>query len=110
MKITLVTLFIHSCVMLAGWNPAPGISIGSVLHDPSTTITSVPFTLESSSFVMLGLLDTSGRTVSLITDGFSQAGNHRAVLDTDDFPAGIYVLRLDAIGQSVSKICVVLKE
>ncbi len=88
--------------------PVPGIHIVSVVPNPASSITTVTFTLENSSFVTLGLFDTSGRAVSLIADGFYQAGNHTAVLDINDFPAGVYLIRLDALGHSITKRYVVL--
>jgi hypothetical protein len=47
--------------------------------------------------------------VSLVADGFYPAGNHSAVIDTGDIPSGVYILRLDASGETVSRACVLLR-
>jgi hypothetical protein len=90
-------------------SPAPGICIGSVMPNPSASAIIVPFTLDRSSFVTLGLFDTSSRAVYLVADGFYQTGNHTASFNTVDVAGGVYLLRLEALGRSVSETCVVLK-
>lgn len=87
----------------------PGIYLGAIRPNPFSSTVSASFLLGSSSFVKMGLYDTSGRLVHLVTDGFYPAGNHTADIGTGDMPSGVYILRLDALEETVSRACVLLR-
>ncbi|MCD4702319.1 MAG: T9SS type A sorting domain-containing protein [Candidatus Aegiribacteria sp.] len=89
--------------------PDPGVYLGVSRPNPFSSASTVPFSLASSSFVTLGLYDTSGRLVRMVADGFYPAGNHTVDISTGDIPSGVYILRLDAMGETVSRACVLLR-
>ncbi len=86
-----------------------GMSLYTAVPNPSSFGASVSFSLEKSSFVTLGLFDLSGRLVSPVADGFFQAGNHTAGIETGGIPSGVYILRLNAMGESLNRTCVLLR-
>ena len=50
--------------------------------------------------VALTVYDVLGREVARLVDGARQAGAHREPLDASVLPAGVYVVRLQATGES----------
>ncbi len=84
-------------LMLADAHPNP------MLHS-----TSIAFTLTRPGDASLDVLDVQGRRVRLLVHGAQAAGEHRVSwdgLDQDGRPssAGIYFLRLDAEGRTMSR-------
>ncbi|MCD6588853.1 MAG: T9SS type A sorting domain-containing protein [Candidatus Fermentibacteraceae bacterium] len=56
-----------------------------------------------------GLYDTSGRLVSRTTESFYSPGSHTVIIDTENLPSGVYILRLATDGTAASQACVLLR-
>ena len=74
---------------------------------PVTGIGRVSFELPRAGSVELVLFDVTGRPVSTLVSGRTEAGRHTAMLDAGKLKAGIYVLRMDAAGITETRKVVV---
>lgn len=83
-----------------GMEEAPAARIGhpglAVAPNPTGGPTTVFYDLRSPSHVTLGIYDLQGRLVDSLVDGFRDAGEHQAVWNPGDAPAGVYLFRLQA--------------
>ncbi|MEX2088325.1 MAG: T9SS type A sorting domain-containing protein, partial [Bacteroidota bacterium] len=61
--------------------------------------TSLKFSLPTSTFVALRIFDALGRHVGTPVNEYRMAGEHSVAFDASDLPAGMYVCRLEAVGQ-----------
>lgn len=99
------------------WDPLASVQAGDeavtdiVLHqnspNPFEFSTSVRFTLREGAHVNLGVYDVTGRCVATLMDGYVSAGSGQAVWDGRDangrsVSAGIYFMRLSAMGETSS--------
>ncbi len=75
--------------------------------NPFNSTTRVRYFLPRSTDVLLTAYDSAGRLVQTLHDDMTVAGEHRATLHGSEFPAGVYLLRLDT-GSVVRSIKVVL--
>lgn len=74
--------------------------------NPSTTIS---FTLMRSSPVKLVVTNVLGEEVATVVDGEVEAGKHVKTFDAGNLASGVYVYRLTANGQSISKKMMVVR-
>ncbi len=68
--------------------------------NPVRTRASVMVTTEAAGDMRLVLVDVLGREVAVLADGLAPAGEHRAEVDAAGLAAGVYVVVLDAEGDS----------
>ena len=71
--------------------------------NPSSAAATVRFTLDRAQTVRVALYDALGREVAVVADGTFGAGTTTARVDAGALPAGVYVLRLQGEGTSVSR-------
>ncbi len=74
--------------------------------NPSTTIA---YELETSQNIRLSIYDANGRFVKSLVNGFTTRGNHKVVWNATNNAAGLYIVRLEADGQSLSSKMLLLK-
>jgi hypothetical protein len=74
--------------------------------NPSTTIA---YDLPRAGYISLRVFDLLGREVSVLVDGFAQAGTHRVTFDGSGLASAIYFARLDAGALSQTKKLMLLK-
>jgi len=65
-----------------------------IYPNPATKETSVQFTLKKTSTVVVQLLDINGSKLREAFNGTMQAGDHLVRLSVDEFPTGIYFVRI----------------
>ncbi len=73
-----------------------------VSPNPFNPTTAISYQLSGFSHVSLRIYDIGGRLVTMLADGWFEAGLHIATFDGQDLAAGIYLYRLEAEGQIVS--------
>ena len=66
----------------------------SVFPNPSTSKTTIQFSLQQENRVKISLFNQVGSTVKIITDELFSAGSHKLEMMTDKLPEGIYFLSL----------------
>jgi hypothetical protein len=74
--------------------------------NPSATL---PLTLDRTMYVRLSVINALGAELMRPVDGMLGKGSHVVSVDTRMLPPGVYALRLEADGVSVSRTMVVLK-
>ena len=57
--------------------------------NPFNSTTTIRYSLPRSSDVQLTVYDSAGRLVEALSDGWAEAGNHRAVLHGGELAAGV---------------------
>ena len=92
-----------------GDEPAGDAATPEVAPNPASARASLSFALGVAQTVRLTVVDvlrsgfTRGREVAVVTDGMRAAGAHTATVDTQALPSGVYVARLAAGAQTVTR-------
>ncbi len=70
--------------------------------NPFNSRTTIAFSLPVEAHVKAAIYDLSGRELSLLAEGRFAAGTHRAAWDAAGRSSGIYIVRLETGGQTLS--------
>jgi hypothetical protein len=81
----------------------------SAFPNPFNPQTRIDYTLHKAGHISLCVFDLLGREVTVLKDGFAQAGNHHVIFDGNGLVSGIYFARLDAGKFSQTKKLMLLK-
>jgi len=92
----------------------PSFRLSSPAPNPFSSTTTLSYSVPASGYMSLDVYDLTGRLVSRLTSGDSPAGsNSLQWAGTDDdgkpVPGGVYVIRLTAGGDTVTRSCVVMR-
>jgi len=68
--------------------------------NPFSGQTTLSYALNRPGWLTIRVFDHSGRVVSIIHDGWHEAGSHRAVFDAQGLPRGIYYCQLQTNNQT----------
>lgn len=85
------------------------ISHTSVYPNPAIDRTSIVFKLESATNVSVNVVDATGRTVYSVPEQQLSSGNQTVEIPTAAFAAGVYLIKLNADGGSVTERFSVVK-
>ena len=77
--------------------------------NPFNSITSIEYALPYASEVTLSLYNLSGQRVETMVDGRMQAGAHRAILHAGDMASGLYFVKLEGVGKSLTQKIMLVK-
>ena len=77
--------------------------------NPVRTSATVDFTLDRAQTVRLSLYDALGREVATLVEGLLPAGPATGRLDASGLPAGVYVLRLQGEGGTLTRTLTVVR-
>ncbi len=77
--------------------------------NPFNPVTMIQFELPTSSHVTLTVYDTMGRAVRTLVSGSVAAGRHTVPFDASGLSSGVYLYRLEAGGQVMSRKLTLLK-
>ncbi|AXJ00409.1 Por secretion system C-terminal sorting domain-containing protein [Cyclonatronum proteinivorum] len=77
--------------------------------NPFNPTTSIRYTLNASSDVRLDVFNLMGQRVASLQDGFQQAGTHTVSFDGSQLSSGVYVYRLQAGGQTLTRKMTLVK-
>jgi hypothetical protein len=97
---------------------ARGLALSAPWPSPSNGIGAVEFSIpggvKSGDHVSLGLYDLSGRLVRTLVDGQAEPGTKRVSFPATDrsgtrLAAGVYFLRLNALGETVNRKWVLVR-
>jgi hypothetical protein len=72
----------------------PGSALLQNHPNPFISLTSIPYRLETGTFVRIEITDTRGRIVDTPFAGFRPAGQHRLDYDGRHLPGGLYLCRM----------------
>jgi len=88
--------------------PRPELLVWSQ-PNPFTRSTTVHFRLPAAGAVRLAVYDLAGRQVTRLLDETRPAGDYAVLWQPGDAPSGIYYVRLESAGRSVTQRCVRLQ-
>ncbi|MCH8556596.1 MAG: Omp28-related outer membrane protein [Balneolia bacterium] len=77
--------------------------------NPFNPATTISFVLPEASEISLSLYSLDGRLVATIAEGQYSAGTHTMSFDASALASGTYIYRLDAAGQTLSRLMTLLK-
>ncbi|PAP75047.1 T9SS type A sorting domain-containing protein [Rubrivirga marina] len=104
------TTFVGDLAGVATEAGAPdGPTFRAVYPNPAAHTATVAFTLAGAGPVRLSVIDALGREVATLIDGVRPAGTHDAVVDVSGLPPGLYLTRLNADGEVVTRPMVVAR-
>ena len=79
--------------------PATSLTLAPPLPNPANGRVSLSFALPARARVSFKLFDAAGRSVATLVECVLEPGEHHAALDALRFPAGVYLCRLEAVGE-----------
>ena len=68
--------------------------------NPFNSATMIAYGLPEASKISIKIYDAFGRLVSVLDDGQREPGNYTTAWDAKDYPAGVYICRMEAKGFS----------
>ncbi|NNE69306.1 MAG: DUF11 domain-containing protein [Rhodothermales bacterium] len=77
--------------------------------NPFNPRTTIAFALHEAGEVTLTVHDLLGRVVATLASGVLPAGEHEVAFDAGDLPSGPYLYRLQAAGDRVDRVMVLMK-
>ncbi|HLT45963.1 MAG TPA: T9SS type A sorting domain-containing protein, partial [Rubricoccaceae bacterium] len=93
--------------------PAPevpaGVTLAPATPNPFGNATTLRFSLDAAAEARLAVYDARGREVAVLVDGPLAAGTHEATLRAADLPSGVYLVRLDAAGRTLTQRVTLLR-
>jgi hypothetical protein len=86
---------------------AVGKPLLQIAPNPFTSTTSIRYTLARAGNVNLRLYDVTGKLVSTLASGYHNAGTSSFIVHRSSLSSGIYVLKLESEGQSLTRKLVI---
>ena len=77
--------------------------------NPFNPTTKINYSLTKSSQVSLKVYNILGQQVAVLINGFRNAGNYEITWDASNLPSGVYIYRIEAGDQVISKKMTLLK-
>lgn len=77
--------------------------------NPFNPSTQIRFTLQSSDVTRLTVYDVLGREVAVLVDGVMQTGSHYVNFNASDITSGVYLYKLEAGGQVMTRRMTLIK-
>ncbi len=71
--------------------------------NPFSQSTSIRYKMPDAGAVRIAVYNALGQQVRLLEDGFQASGEHVVTLNADSLPSGLYLYRLEAGGQTLTK-------
>ncbi|MEM1055016.1 MAG: penicillin acylase family protein [Bacteroidota bacterium] len=88
---------------------AAALALDAPYPNPAVGTVTVPFELEAEQRVHLAVFDALGREVVVLEEGRYEAGPHEVALDASALAPGVYLLRLDAGGDVLTRRLVIAR-
>ena len=84
-------------------------ALGQNYPNPFNPSTAIEYEIPTSQHVRLEVFDATGRSVGVLADGIRPAGTHTVHFDADNLPSGLYVYRLRANGETLTRKMTLLR-
>ena len=85
------------------------LALDAPAPNPSAGTARIGFAMPEAGAARVAVYDVRGRQVAVLADGEVAAGRHEATLDGGALAAGVYVVRLEALGQVIVRQAVVVR-
>lgn len=86
-----------------------GITLDENRPNPFSASTSITFSIQESGTVRLSVYDLYGRLMKEIINGRRNAGRYTHTFSASELPSGVYLYRLEANGQTLTRRMSVIK-
>lgn len=86
-----------------------GIALEQNYPNPFNPVTNIRFSLNEGADVRLEVFNLMGQRVATLQDGFKQAGSHTVAFDAVNLSSGVYIYRLQAAGQVLTRKMTLVK-
>jgi hypothetical protein len=93
----------------AGRSTPDAIALHGAYPNPFNPTTAIRFTLDAGRQTRLAVYDVLGRQIAVLVDGPMPAGEHKATFDASTLTSGVYIVRLEAGGMSMTRRVTLLK-
>jgi hypothetical protein len=87
----------------AGRETPDAIALYGAYPNPFNPSTQIRFTLDAGRQTTLKVYDILGREVAVLVNGTLPAGSHTAAFDASTLTSGVYIVRLTAGGESLTR-------
>ena len=84
-------------------------ALGQNYPNPFNPSTAIEYEIPAPQHVRLEVFDATGRSVGVLADGIRPAGTHTVRFDADNLPSGLYVYRLQANGETLTRKMTLLR-
>ena len=84
-------------------------ALGQNYPNPFNPSTAIEYELPTPQHVRLEVFDATGRSVGVLVDGMHPAGTHSVRFGADNLPSGLYVYRLQANGETLTRKMTLLR-
>lgn len=85
------------------------VTLAQNFPNPFNPTTNISYTLPENGHVRLAVYNLLGQQVAALVDGAMSAGSHTVTFDASSLSSGVYVYRLEAAGQVLSKRMTLMK-
>ena len=90
-----------------------GVPLAFGLHGAYPNPTNGPvrlvYGLDEGGLTTLKIYDLSGREISTLVNGNMQTGTHQVIWNTDRYASGVYIVRLESVGNTATRKLAVVK-
>ena len=83
------------------------LNLDNVYPNPTSGNLTIEFTTSSAQAVSVSVINLIGEQVATLFEGTVVVGQHREIADLSDLSAGIYMLRIDMNGKTVTRKLIV---
>ena len=85
------------------WGQLPTVSLWQNIPNPFNPSTEISFFLPQAEHIRLTVYDIAGRQIAVLVDAQTPAGWHSARFDGSKLPSGIYLYRLEAGANTMTR-------
>ena len=85
------------------------VSLGANYPNPFNPTTTFSYSITGPTRVKLRVYDLLGRQVATLVDGLQSAATYQVTFDAANLASGVYLYRLEAAGQLITKQMILLK-
>jgi len=85
------------------------VQLSPAFPNPFNPSTEIGYSLVQPGLANLAMIDPSGKIVSILSEGFESAGTHRLSIDGSALPPGVYFVRLETGGKSLTQKLILVK-
>ena len=85
------------------------VELHGAYPNPFNPTTVIRWTMDVGRQTRIGVYDVLGREVARLVDGFSPIGTHEITFDATGLPSGVYIVRLQADGETLTRRITLLK-
>ena len=84
-------------------------NLNKLFPNPFNPVLNIDFEINQAGLVKVEISDITGAIVKIVYDGYMTMGKHQKSWNSENLPSGLYLVSLQAGGNSLTKKVVLLK-